>query len=129
MVFGSLFKKRKVLIVDDDRGMLSSLRIIFSKSGYKVFTSLNGEEGLRLAEEVKPDIMLLDIMLPDINGYEVCKILKDEKKTSKIKIILITGKSGMKDVDKGFEKNADGYIIKPFDNEVLLDKCSEILKK
>jgi len=113
--------QQKILVVDDDEKNLEILSIILSEA-YDVKTATSGEEALRIHESFKPDIMLLDIMMLGIDGYEVCRVLRLEKKQRDIKIILVTAKTGIEDKLKGYEVGANDYITKPFDEDELLAK-------
>ena len=111
-------EERKVLVVDDS---ITNLKLIenFLKKDYEVYTAENGEDCLRLAVEKQPDIILLDIVLPDINGFKVCKILKTQIQTKFIPIIFISGEDGIRSKKKGFEAGGIDYIIKPFSVEEI----------
>ena len=104
----------KILVVDDEEHILELIKFNLESAGYQVVTAENGEDALRLCSEEKPDLVLLDIMLPGIDGLEVCRRLKSQKETMLIPIIMITTKG--EEVDKiiGLELEADDYITKPF---------------
>lgn len=104
----------KILVVDDEEHILELIKFNLESAGYQVVTAENGEDALRLCSEEKPDLVLLDIMLPGIDGLEVCRRLKSQKETMLIPIIMITTKG--EEVDKiiGLELGADDYITKPF---------------
>ena len=120
---------KTILLVDDEPDMLETLGMRLTKAGYKVITSVTGEECLQKAEEKYPDLILLDILLPGLSGFEVAKRLKAKKITEDIPIIMVTALIG-KDVEaKGLERGADYFISKPFDPEELLSKIKTILEK
>lgn len=126
-----LFKKhkqKKILLVDDDVNAVSTFSMIFARWGFNVVATGDGEEAVKKAKEENPDLIILDVMLPGIDGFEVCKILKSNPETKDIKIILVTGLDKMGEVDKGFRHGADDYIIKPVIWERLKDKISKMLK-
>lgn len=114
--------KRKVLLVEDDSDVLDLLSNTFKKTGeFDVVTARDGAEGLRLARSETPDVVLLDLMLPGMTGFEVCRTLKAEVATKPIPIIIVTAKADEFDRINGFELGADDYVTKPFSpREVLL---------
>ena len=111
-------EKPKVLIVDDERLNLNLLNELL-KSEYEVSVATNGEQALKGVQACKPDIILLDIIMPDINGYEICRILKDDIATQDIPIIFITAKNYAIEETLGFELGAVDFISKPFNNSVV----------
>lgn len=117
-----------ILIVDDNVENIKVLGISLKNSGYELMLAQNGYEALECIKEVKPDLILLDIMMPGINGYEVCKILKDDVSTKDIPIIFLTAKIQIEDIVKGFEVGGVDYITKPFIKEELLARVKTHLK-
>src|SRR6056297_41018 len=119
--------KRKILIVEDNRGIQMSLKDEFESKGYQVTVASNGEEGLRLALEEKPDLIILDIMLPVMDGYEVCKKLR--MKGNHIPVIMLTVKN--REIDKvlGLELGADDYVTKPFSVAELSARVRTIFRR
>lgn len=115
----------KILIVDDEPNILLSLEFIFKKEGYKVFIARNGEEALGIIEESEPELVILDIMMPKVDGYEVCKHLK--KKHQDTKVIFLTAKSKQQDVQRGLEAGADLYLTKPFSTKDLVSKVKTLM--
>jgi len=113
-------EKSLVLIVDDNSKNLQFLGNVLSEKGYEPILALNGVQALNYIEKEKPDVILLDIMMPEMDGYEVCKILKSKTATKEIPIIFITAKIGEKDIIKGFECGAVDYITKPFNLSELI---------
>lgn len=117
----------KVLIIEDDSTMLRGLKDNFEFSGYKVITAKDGEEGLNAALDGKPDLILLDIMLPKINGYEVCRMIRKEKLD--IPIIMLTAKGEESDIILGLNLGADDYVTKPFSIKELLARATAFLRR
>ena len=117
--------KKKILIVDDDTSITLSISFVLEKEGYIVTTAVDGEEAVKKAKEELPHLIVLDIMLPKINGFEVCKRLKANVQTREIRIIMLTAKGDEKDKRLAEELGVNGYITKPFDIDTLL---SEIRK-
>lgn len=121
--------KEKILIVDDEEDVLELLRFNLDKEGYKTETAVSGEEALTVAKSKLPDLIILDLMLPGIDGLEVCKKLKGETKTENIPIIMLTAKSEDSDIITGLELGADDYITKPFSPKVLTARIRRILQR
>ena len=121
--------KSKILIVEDDLDIAEMLNAYFRVQGYEVFTVNWGEDGGRAAQTVLPDLMILDIRLPDIDGYEVARRVRSERRTSDIPIIFLTEKRERVDRLQGFEVGADDYITKPFDVQELRLRVRNALKR
>lgn len=119
----------KILIIDDEEDIVSALSIRLKALGYDVITAYDGMSGLSKSREEKPDLILLDIMLPKLDGYKVCRILKFDEKYRHIPIIMITAKSGELNKKMGEEVGADCYITKPFNSDELTKEISRLLKK
>ena len=118
---------RKILIVEDDPGIQMSLQDEFESEGYQAFVASDGEKGLSMTKEKKPDLIILDIMLPELDGYEVCKRLRKEGNNTPI--IMLTVKD--KEIDKvlGLEFGADDYVTKPFSLRELLARVKSIFRR
>lgn len=116
-----------VLIVEDDPSMLTGLKDNFSFKGYKVLTADDGEKGLNAALNAKPDLILLDLMLPKINGYEICRLIRQEG--LEMPIIMLTAKSEESDVVLGLNIGADDYVTKPFSINELLARAGAFLRR
>jgi PleD family two-component response regulator len=121
--------KSKILIVEDDLDIAEMLNAYFRVQGYDVFTVNWGEDGVRAAQTVLPDLMILDIRLPDIDGYEVARRVRSDRRTSEIPIIFLTEKRERIDRLQGFEVGADDYITKPFDVQELRLRVRNALKR
>ena len=119
----------RILIVDDEAELLDMLKIRLETSGYDIITAKDGQEGLDKAKEEKPDLMILDLMLPKMDGYKVCGLLKNDTRYSKMPIIIFTARAQDSDVKMGEEVRADAYITKPFEPNVLLGKIKELLNQ
>jgi len=118
----------KILIVEDERAIAENLQALLAARGFEVRLAEDGAEGMAKARLEKPDIVLLDIMLPKMGGFDVCKILKADPPMKKTKVIMITGLGRMGDVEKAFQSGADDYIIKPFDSQRLFKKLDKALQ-
>ena len=123
----NLTKKARILIVDDDPVNVEIICEILG-SDYNLATANGGREAVSSAEQFKPDIILLDIMMPDINGYEVCRIIRRNKELKLTKIILVSAKQMLEDRLEGYKAGADEYISKPFDAEELKAKIKIFLR-
>ncbi len=119
----------KVLVVDDQPDMLELLEASFALRGYEVISAHNGQEALAKVYQDHPDVVLLDIMMPIFDGYEICRILKNNEETKHIPIIFMTAKAQQGDIERGFELRADGYVVKPFEPLELTDFTDKILAK
>ena len=119
--------EKKILIVDDEPNIVMSLDYLVRKKGYEPFIARNGSEALEIAHEKTPDLILLDIMMPDIDGYEVCRIIKSEPQFAQTKIIFLSAKSRPEDIQLGLEMGADKYVTKPFSTKQLLNEIVELL--
>lgn len=121
--------KEKILIVDDEKDIVKMLDYNLQKEGFKTVLSYDGEEALDLAIAERPKLILLDLMLPGIDGLEVCKILKKDPKTANIPIIMLTAKSQETDKIVGLELGADDYITKPFSPRELIARIKAVLRR
>jgi len=119
---------KKVLIVDDEKDIVETLQFMIEANGYKCYCAYDGEEGLQKAKEIIPDLMILDVMMPKINGYKICRLLKYDKKYKDIKILMITARSQDSDKLIGEETGADEYITKPFDINEVMEKIQKYLE-
>lgn len=119
---------KKVLIVDDEQDIVESLKFVLETEGYECFTAYNGEDGLKAAKEIRPDLIILDIMMPKMNGYKISRLLKFDTKYKDIPIIMLTARSQEEDKLIGEETGANEYITKPFDLDYVVAKVSEYLK-
>ncbi|MDO8527790.1 MAG: response regulator [Deltaproteobacteria bacterium] len=113
---------KKILIVDDERDLVDMLQLLLETFGFGVLTAYDGEAGLTLAQKEIPDLILLDVMMPKMNGYEVCRTLKKEEKTKTIPVLMLSAKVQENDKFWGMEAGASDYITKPFDAQDLLAK-------
>jgi DNA-binding response OmpR family regulator len=118
-----------VLIVDDEKDLVSLLEYHLTRENYDVLTAGDGEMALELAKEKHPDLILLDIMLPEVNGLEVCKRLKADPDTASIRIIMLTARGEEADIVAGLELGADDYVSKPFSPRVLLARVRAVLRR
>ena len=123
------YHKTHILIIEDEPDINELLSITLLKNDYAVTKVFDGEKGLKIAREISPDLILLDLMLPGISGLDVCKLLKSEQETSFIKIIILTALSQEHNIVKGLELGADDYITKPFSIKVLNARIKSVLRR
>jgi CheY-like chemotaxis protein len=119
----------KVLVVDDEADVVELLESCFTLRGYEVISARNGQEALAKVHQEQPDVVLLDIMMPVFDGYEICRIIKNNTETKHIPVIFITAKGRQADIERGFELRADGYVVKPFEPLELTEFTERILAK
>lgn len=121
---------KKILIIDDEKKLVDAVRLRLEKSGYKVTAAFDGQEGFEKARAEKPDLIILDLVLPKMDGYKVCEMLKTDKALKGIPVVMLTARGKGLDLEKivAFEFGADAYITKPFKPEDLLLKISDLFK-
>lgn len=119
----------KILAVDDEEDILELVKYNLIKEGFSVVTAPSGEEAVKLSLREKPDLILLDLMLPGLNGYEICRLLKNNPETQSIQIIMLTARNTESDELRGLELGADDYITKPFSAKILIARIKNLLKK
>ncbi len=120
---------KNILAVDDEEDILRLLEFNLQKENYTVTSVTTGEAALRLAESEKPDLIVLDLMLPGLDGLEVCRMLKQQEATKHIPLVMLTAKGEEEDVIKGLEMGADDYIPKPFSPKILLARIKAVLRR
>ena len=120
---------RTILAVEDEEDLLELICFNLTKEGYQAKGVTSGEEAIRLARAMAPDLLLLDLMLPGIDGLDVCRILKRDAATQQIPIIMVTAKGEESDIVTGLELGADDYITKPFSPKVLLARVRAVLRR
>ncbi len=118
---------KRILVVDDEPEILELLRIRLGKEGYEVITCSTGEDCIRKAEELQPDLIMLDVLLPGLSGYEVSRRLKANVVTKDIPIIMVTALMGEDAEAKGIQRGAEFFISKPFDPEELLTRVKALI--
>lgn len=119
---------QKILVVDDDPYILMSLEFLMKKGGYEVMIARNGTEALELINNAKPALILLDIMMPDVDGYAICAYIKQTPALSHIIVVFVSAKTKEADIKKGMELGAAQYISKPFSTRDIMNRVDELLK-
>jgi DNA-binding response OmpR family regulator len=118
----------RILIVDDEPNIVLSLEYLMKKEGFEVLTAVNGEEALQLIARDRPDLILLDIMIPRFDGYEVCQSVRADPDCDEVRIIMLTAKGRAVEREKGLALGADAYISKPFSTREVVEKVRSILE-
>ncbi|MCA1796415.1 MAG: response regulator transcription factor [Desulfuromonadaceae bacterium] len=122
-------EKKTILIVEDEEDILALIHYNLTRDGYKVLTATTGEQGVKLAGEQHPDLIILDLMLPGIDGLQVCRELKQRESTGHIAVIMLTAKGEEADIVTGLELGASDYVTKPFSPRVLLARIKAVLRR
>jgi len=120
---------KRILVVDDEPNIVMMVENRLKASGYEVISAGDGQEGLDKARGEKPDLIILDLMLPKLDGFKVCRMLKFDEKYKNIPVIIFTARAGQEEEKRSHETGADAYITKPFESTVLLGKIKELLKE
>jgi DNA-binding response OmpR family regulator len=118
---------KRVLIADDEPNIVASLEFLMEQAGFEVRLAANGQEALELVASFRPDLVLLDVMMPVKNGYEVCQILKSDPATRAVKVVMLSAKGRDVEVAKGLELGADAYVTKPFSTRDLVAQIRDML--
>ncbi len=121
--------RKRILVVDDEIYIVHILEFSLTMEGYSVLTASDGEEALRMIEREDPDLVVLDIMMPKLDGYEICRRIRQSKRTSTLPVILLSAKGRPVDRETGLAAGADDYIAKPFSPRKLLEKIRELLDR
>lgn len=120
-------QKKQILVVDDELDLLMAIKLRLEASGFTVHTATDGLEGLAAARRLKPDLIILDIMLPKMNGYKISRFLKFDEEYKHIPVIMLTALAGEEDRATGVETGANAYVTKPFDSVQLVDTVRRFL--
>jgi len=120
---------KRILVVEDERDISELIRYNLTKNGYQVMVAMSGEEGLRLARQNPPDLVVLDLMLPGLDGLDVCRTLKSDPQTAAIPVIMVTARGEEADIVAGLELGAHDYVCKPFSPRVLVARVRACLRR
>ncbi len=120
--------KERILIVDDDETMVNLLATILEIEGFTAWKALDGETALKMISQEVPDLVLLDIMMPGVDGFEVLATLRSDPRTEELPIIMLTARSDDRDIFEGWKRGADEYVTKPFDPRKLIETIRNVLK-
>jgi two-component system, OmpR family, alkaline phosphatase synthesis response regulator PhoP len=121
--------KETILVVEDDENIQQLVGYNLARAGYHVIFAEKGDQALQLVKREKPDLVVLDIMLPVLNGYQVCKALREDPRTQSLPIIMLTAKSEESEVATGLDLGADDYITKPFSPKILISRIKAVLRR
>jgi twitching motility two-component system response regulator PilG len=122
-------KRNRILVVEDEESLLKLESILLSSKGYCVTGVMDGRAALEEVKANKPDLVILDIMLPEMDGFEVCRRIKGDPELSHIPVLMLTAKKNSQDLDRGQMAGCDAYITKPFKSAKVLDKVQELLNR
>ncbi|WP_025742118.1 response regulator transcription factor [Aquimarina pacifica] len=120
--------KKKIVIVDDEPNIVMSLEFTFKKNDYEVFIARDGSEAIDILKSQIPDIVLLDIMMPNVDGYQTLKYIRSNESTKNIKVIFLTAKNKVSDIEKGLKMGVDKYLTKPFSIKKIVEEVNELIK-
>ena len=123
------FEKNRILIIEDESDIGELLEYNLQKEGYDTILANNGESGLQIAKKEKPNLLILDLMLPGIDGLDVCRLIKSDSNIKDISIVMLTALGQEEDIVKGLESGADDYITKPFSFKVLIARIQSVLRR
>jgi DNA-binding response OmpR family regulator len=122
-------KRNRILVVEDEESLLKLESILLSSKGYSVTGVMDGKSALEEVRANKPDLVILDIMLPEIDGFEVCRQIKEDPDTSHIPVLILTAKKNNQDMERGRQVGCDVYMTKPFKSAKVLDMVQELLNR
>ena len=120
-------RKSKILIIDDDPDVLETMTAVLETRDYQVLTALSGLEGISKAGKEKPDLIIMDVLMPEVDGFTTCKMIKENKEIKNIPVILLTGTGMVGDLEKGFAAGATDFMIKPIDWDKLFLRIKELI--
>ncbi len=120
-------EKVRILLVDDEPDLVRLVSVRLEAAGYEVVTAFDGQQALDQAKKLKPALIILDLMLPKVDGYKVCRLLKFDERYKTIPILIFTARAQVEDIRLATECGADAYLTKPFDAQMLLEKIKELL--
>lgn len=118
---------KKILIVDDEPNIVMTLEYAFKKQDYEVFIARDGQEALDILENQTPNVILLDIMMPKVDGYQTIEQIKENKELKDVKVVFLTAKTKSSDIEKGLELGADKYLTKPFSVRKVIKEIEELI--
>lgn len=117
---------KKIIIADDEHKILMSLEYSFKKNGYDVYIARDGTEVIEFLKSMTPDVILLDIMMPNLDGYSTLELIKKDDKLKQTKVIFLSAKNNPRDIEKGIELGADAYVTKPYSIKKLIQQVEEM---
>ncbi|MEL6660227.1 MAG: response regulator [Bacteroidota bacterium] len=121
-------EQNTILLVDDEPNILLALEFIIKQKGFKVVTAANGSEGIQMARQHLPDLVILDVMMPGLDGFAVAKTIRQDERLNHTTIVFLTAKGTNQDFEQGYASGGEIYLTKPFDNQELLNIISEVFE-
>jgi len=118
---------KKILIVDDEPNIVLALRMLMEEEGYEVHYCYDGETAVQIAGKIMPDLIVLDVMMPGMDGFSVAKYIRNQENLENTAILFLTAKGTLQDKMEGYDSGAESYIVKPFDNEYIVAKVFDVL--
>lgn len=118
---------KKILIVDDEPNILMTLEYSFKKANFEVFIARDGQEAIDILQSETPDLVILDVMMPNVDGFETLSFIKSKTELQNCKVIFLSAKNRTEDIQKGLDNGADDYMTKPFSNKKLMERVNELL--
>lgn len=118
---------KKIVIVDDEPNIVMTLEYTFKKQNFEVYIARDGSEALEILETVVPDVILLDVMMPKVDGYQTIRLIKENKKLKNTKVVFLTAKNKASDIEKGVKLGADKYLTKPFSIKKIVSEINELI--
>lgn len=118
-------KTKKILLADDSSSFLHFEKVLLTSTGHEILTAVNGLEALKICREERPDIVFLDVNMPEMNGYEVCRMIKNDPELKEIAVIMVTTLGKEENVDQGYQMGCDDYLFKPVRKNILLEKIDK----
>jgi two-component system alkaline phosphatase synthesis response regulator PhoP len=119
---------KRILVVDDEPNILIPIQFLMQQNGYDVTVVSNGKDALEAMERCRADLILLDIMMPMLDGFEVCQKIREKPEWQDVKIVLVTAMGREANIEKGLSLGADAYVLKPFSNAEIVDKVNKLLE-
>jgi DNA-binding response OmpR family regulator len=120
---------KRIVMAEDEPNIVAAVEFLLQRAGYEVHVARNGDEALKLVEDCKPDLVLLDVMMPLVSGYEACKRIRERADWQYIKIVMLTARGRDAEVSKGLALGADLYVTMPFSTRDLIGKINELLQR
>lgn len=120
-------RMKKIVIVDDEPNIVMTLEYTFKKQNFEVYIARDGSEALEILETVVPDVILLDVMMPKVDGYQTIRLIKENKKLKNTKVVFLTAKNKASDIEKGVKLGADKYLTKPFSIKKIVSEINELI--
>lgn len=119
---------KKILVIEDEKNIILTLKMLLKKHNFDTEFTKSGTEGIQIIEEFSPDLILLDILLPDMNGFLICEAIRENYTKEELPIIFMSAKSEEADIERAYDLGGNDYLVKPFENDELIDRINKILE-